>query len=119
MFVQEHHRPRCASGASTGTLNGHTPIHQTIRARIRKVVTRIDSIDQSGKPGNELLQPWRYRNYSGTPLLVLGDSGACPIVIVEGEAKADDLFEAFYTDEGLCLPFHAVASYPHGAEFGG
>ena len=78
----------------------------------QKVVTRIDSIDPSGKPGKNFYSPGLQ---DGTPLLVLGGSGGCPIVIVEGEAKADDLFEAFYTDEGLCLPTHAVASYPHGA----
>ena len=78
----------------------------------QKVVTRIDFVDQSGQTGKSFYSPGLQE---GTPLLVLGDSGGCPIVIVEGEAKADDLFEAFYTDEGLCLPFHAVASYPHGS----
>ena len=103
---------RCASGASSsGTLNGHTPIHQTIRG-FQKVVTRIDFVDQSGQTGKSFYSPGLQE---GTPLLVLGDDGACPIVIVEGEAKADDLFEALYTDEGLRLPSHAVASYPHGS----
>ena len=51
----------------------------------------------------------------GTPLLLLGDEGECPIVIVEGEAKADDLYEALYTPEGFEHPIHAIASYPHGS----
>ena len=78
----------------------------------QKVVTRIDFVDQSGQTGKSFYSPGLQE---GTPLLVLGDDGACPIVIVEGEAKADDLFEALYTDEGLRLPSHAVASYPHGS----
>ena len=77
----------------------------------QKVVTRIDFVDQSGQTGKSFYSPGLQE---GTPLLVLGDDGACPIVIVEGEAKADDLFEAFYTDEGF-QPTYAVASYPHGS----
>ena len=77
----------------------------------QKVVTRIDFVDQSGQTGKSFYSPGLQE---GTPLLVLGDDGACPVVIVEGEAKADDLFEAFYTDEGF-RPTYAVASYPHGS----
>ena len=78
----------------------------------QKVVTRTDVVDQSGQSGKDFYSPGEQ---DGTPLLVLGDSGGCPIVIVEGEAKADDLFEALYTDEGLQKFTHAVASYPHGS----
>ena len=78
----------------------------------QKVVTRIDFVDQSGQTGRSFYSPGLQE---GTPLLVLGDSGGNSIVIVEGEAKADDLFEALYTDEGLQKFTHAVASYPHGA----
>ena len=78
----------------------------------QKVVTRTDSVDQSGQADKTFYSPGEQ---DGTPLLLLGDEGECPIVIVEGEAKADDLYEALYTDEGLRLPTHAVASYPHGA----
>ena len=78
----------------------------------QKVVTRTDSVDQEGQPGKNFYSPGEQ---DGTPLLLLGDSGGCPIVIVEGEAKADDLFEALYTDEGLQKFTNAVASYPHGS----
>ena len=49
------------------------------------------------------------------PTSTWGDEGESPIVIVEGEAKAEELYEALYTDEGLQLPTHAVGAYPHGA----
>ena len=78
---------------------------------VRKKVTRTDSVGKSGQAGKTFYSPGEQ---DGTPLLLLGDDGECPIVIVEGEAKADDLHEALYTDEGLRLPVHAVASYPHG-----
>ena len=81
----------------------------------QKVVTRTDFVDQSGQAGKTFYSPGEQ---DGTPLLLLGNDGACPIVIVEGEGKADDLYEALYTDEGLRLPSHAVASYPHGSGFG-
>ena len=78
----------------------------------QKVVTRTDFVDQSGQAGKTFYSPGEQ---DGTPLLLLGNDGACPIVIVEGEGKADDLYEALYTGEGLRLPSHAVASYPHGS----
>ena len=78
----------------------------------QKVVTRTDSVDQEGQPGKNF---YSHGEQDGTPLLLLGDSGGNSIVIVEGEAKADDLFEALYTDEGLQKFTHAVASYPHGS----
>ena len=81
---------------------------------VRKKVTRTDFVDQAGEPDKTFSSPGKQ---DGTPLLLLGDDGECPIVIVEGEAKADDLHEALYTDEGLLLQpaVHAVASYPHGS----
>ena len=80
----------------------------------QKVVTRTDFVDQAGEPDKTFSSPGKQ---DGTPLLLLGDDGECPIVIVEGEAKADDLHQALYTDEGLRLQpaVHAVASYPHGS----
>ena len=92
-------------------MKGPGPIHRTVRDS-KKVVTRHDFVYPSGKVSKDFYSPGEQ---DGTPLLLLGDDGGCPIVIVEGEAKADDLFEAIYTDEGLNLPTHAVASYPHGS----
>ena len=82
------------------------------RKGVQKVVTRRDFVDQSGQADKSIKSPGKQ---NGTPLLLLGDEGECPIVIVEGEAKADDLYEAIYIDEGFRLPVHAVASYPHGS----
>ena len=79
---------------------------------VQKVVKRTDSVDEAGQPGKNFYSPGEQ---DGTPLLLLGDEGECPIVIVEGEAKADDLYEALYTDEGFHLLPQAVASYPHGS----
>ena len=78
----------------------------------QKVVTRTDSVTEDGKPSKSFYSPGEQ---DGTPLLLLGDEGECPIVIVEGEAKADDLYEALYTPEGFEHPIHAIASYPHGS----
>ena len=79
---------------------------------IQKVVTRTDSVDEAGQPSKSFYSPGEQ---DGTPILLLGDEGECPIVIVEGEAKADDLYEALYTPEGFEHPIHAIASYPHGS----
>ena len=78
----------------------------------QKVVKRFDFVDEGGEPDKTFDSEGK-----GVvpPLLLWGDDGACPIVIVEGEGKADDLYEALYTDEGFRQPTQAVASYPHGA----
>ena len=79
---------------------------------VQKVVKRYDFVDAAGKPDKTFDSEGK-----GVvpPLLLLGDDGECPIVIVEGEAKADDLYEALYTPEGFDHPIHAIASYPHGS----
>ena len=50
-----------------------------------------------------------------SPLFILGDDGACPISIVEGEGKVDELHHMLQADEGLAFPKLAVATYKGGA----
>ena len=78
----------------------------------QKVVKRTDYVNEEGELKKGFYSPGEQ---DGTPLLLRGDDGECPVIIVEGEAKADELHEALYTNEGLHLPTHAVASYPHGS----
>ena len=77
----------------------------------QKVVKRTDYVNEEGELKKGFYSPGEQ---DGTPLLLRGDDGECPVIIVEGEAKADELHEALYTNEGLHLPTQAVASYPHG-----
>lgn len=83
-----------------------------------KTVTRHDYSPEKAKQVGKSKDFRSPGKQAGTPLLIRGDDGegSTPVVIVEGEAKADDLLR---TLPEIGVPVCAVATYPHGAKSAG